>query len=138
MDQAGQPHAVEMAAAAQTTQVVATVEAVLASRPICMNIEGSQQRTQTSKQNWLRSRPRTLTCKHESTSWRSSSTHPGTKRCWPTRANTCWVVVAAVMGVVFGLIGWLKDKETVLFAVAVLSIVQSINNTAMLAAQLLS
>ncbi|KAI3434932.1 hypothetical protein D9Q98_002986 [Chlorella vulgaris] len=50
----------------------------------------------------------------------------------------CWVVVAAVMGAVFGLMGWLTDKETVLFAVAVLSIVQSINNTAMLAEQLLS
>lgn len=46
--------------------------------------------------------------------------------------------MAAVMGAVFGLIGGLTDKETVLFAVAVLSIVQSINNTAMLAEQLLS
>ncbi|KAI3434933.1 hypothetical protein D9Q98_002987 [Chlorella vulgaris] len=50
----------------------------------------------------------------------------------------CWVVVAAVLGAVLGLMGWLTDKETVLFAVAVLSLVQSINNTAMLAEQLLS
>ncbi|KAL4854543.1 hypothetical protein ACK3TF_004713 [Chlorella vulgaris] len=141
MDQAGQPHAVEMAAAAQTTQVVATVEAVLAVHAVQAHLH--EHGGLTAENANLKAELAEVKAENTNLQARIDELEELQHAPWHQALLAyarkhglllkCWVVVAAVMGGVLGLVGWLRDYDGMLFAVAVLSIVQSINSTTMLA-----